>query len=381
MFRKDIVIRQIKLSAISPYKTAGPVSVTFYGRQDEIGRVLGKKDSNFAIVGARKIGKTSLLKKIITEIPITTQPIYLDLEAENNYKSFLFSLANKIEEKYDKKVSFVSNLSNLPEIIIQLSRTGKKPVFLFDEFDNLLEVDKKNKYKLLAKFRALAQEEYCQVIISGFRELYFAKMDIKSPLYNFLEFLTLEELRKNNANALISEPMKSIGIEYNNEEDKKIILQHTSCHPNLLQFSCKSLVERIQEKAEKRGNRKIFKKDIDELYESFDYEKYVINEFYMFFTDVDAIERLIILLLLNKYPESDIFTFTEVNELLKANGFNFMTGELTGYLASLSLRYIFSAESGGRFRFALPIFPKILKDRYNLRNLIKEAKEDAKKSI
>jgi GTPase SAR1 family protein len=383
VFRKDVLITQIRPSVVSPYKTEGPVRSTFYGRQDEIGRILGKKEINFAVVGARKIGKTSLLFKIISEMPPTTMPIYLDLEApeHQNYTTFLAVLQDKIKEKYNQDAAFHPDLGDFSPVIKGLKQTGKKPVFLLDEADILLKFDEENDYKLLTIFRALAQERYCQVIISGFKKLYLSKMEIGSPLYNFLEIITLDKLKKDDAIALISEPMESIGIKYNNPGDKTLILQHTSRHPNLLQFFCKSLLEKIQEKDDKKNRRTISRNDIEELFETFDYEKYVINDFYLFFTeDFGSVERLIILLLLKNYPDKDIFTAAEIKEILNANGIDITLGLLAEYLASLRLRYIFLAEKGGNYRFALPIFPKILKG-YELDNLIKEAKEDAKKSL
>jgi len=383
VFRKDVLITQIRPSVVSPYKTEGPVRATFYGRQDEIGRILGKKVRNFAIVGARKIGKTSLLFKIISEMPPTTMPIYLDLEApeHQNYTTFLSVLQDKIKEKYNQEVAFQHDLGNFSPVIKELNQTGKKPIFLLDEADILLKFDETNDYKLLTVFRALAQERYCQVLISGFKKLYLSKMEIGSPLYNFLEIITLDKLKKNDAISLISEPMESIGIKYDNPGDKILILQHTSCHPNLIQFFCKSLVERIQDKENKKNRRSITRNDIEELFETFDYEKYVINDFYLFFTeDFGSIERLIILLLLKNYPDKDNFTAAEIKEILNANGIGITLGKLAEYLASLRLRYIFLAEKWGNYCFALPIFPRILKG-YELDNLIKEAKEDAKKSL
>ena len=67
--------------------------------------------------------------------------------------------------------------------------------------------------------------------------------------------------------------------------------------------------------------------------------------------------------------------------MLKSYDINISLGKLNEYLSNLSLRYMLIAESGGQYRFALPIFPEILTKRYDLDNLIEEAKEDAKKSL
>ena len=140
-------------------------------------------------------------------------------------------------------------------------------------------------------------------------------------------------------------------------------------------------MEKIQDKEDPQNRRSISGRDIEEMFESFDYEKYVINDFYLFFTeDFGSIERLIILLLLKNFPDIDVFTAAEIKEILNANGINITIGKLAEYLASFRLRYIFLAEKGGHYRFALPIFAKILKG-YELDNIIKEAKTDAKKSL
>ena len=57
----DRLIAQVPVSLLSPYETSRPVTGSrFFGRESEIRRVLAATDTNFAIVGIRRIGKTSL---------------------------------------------------------------------------------------------------------------------------------------------------------------------------------------------------------------------------------------------------------------------------------------------------------------------------------
>ncbi|MFC2155077.1 AAA family ATPase [Acidobacteriota bacterium] len=384
VFKKDVLIKQIKPSAISLYKIEGPVTQTFYGRHEEIGMILGKKVRNFAIVGARKIGKTSLLFKIISGLPKNTVPVYLDVDSpdDQNYVTFLATLQDELKERYDEKINFTNDLSNFYSVIKKLKQTGRKPMFFIDEVDNLIKFDEGNHFKLLSIFRSLAQERYCQLIISGFERLYHTKKKLKSPLYNFLEFITLDKLKKQDALDLVTEPMKRIGIKYSNDITRELILEYTSYHPNLIQFFCKRLVEEIQDRNEEKYRRTISEKDIDKLYNSFEYEKYVINDFYLFFTqDIEPVERLIVLLLARKYSDKKTFSVPEIRETLKDHKINLSLGRLTDYAANLRLRYILLGEIGGRFRFALPIFPKMLNKRDDIEYLIEEAIEDAKKSL
>ncbi|MFX0136664.1 MAG: ATP-binding protein [Candidatus Hodarchaeota archaeon] len=382
-FKNKILIRKVNPSLISPYKTEGPVRSTFYGRTNEIGRILSTKVRNFAIVGARKIGKTSLLFKIMSEYSETVTPIYIDLEApkNQNYSSFLSILQERIKEKYDEDVDFSEDLSNFISIIKNICKIRMKPVFFLDEIDTLLKFDIANDFQLLTIFRSLAQERHCQFIISGFEDLYLATKGIGSPLYNFCDIIRLNELKKEEALDLITEPMEQIGIRYDNPEDRLLILKHTSCHPNLIQFFCRGLVDRIKDYDDKNYIRTIYRKDIEDMYRSYEYERYIVHDFYLFFReDVGPIERLIVLLLLENCKNYKIFSTPEILKFFKNKGINISIGKLVGHLANLTLRYIFVQESGGRFHFALSIFPEILM-RHDLKNIIEGAIEDARKSL
>ncbi|MFX0137407.1 MAG: AAA family ATPase [Candidatus Hodarchaeota archaeon] len=384
IFKQNILIKRVKLSVVSPYKTEGPVRTTFYGRQEILGRILGIKTRNFAIIGARKIGKTSLLYKVIAELPQYNIPIYLDLETpkQQDYNTFIIDLQEKVNEKYGRIISFKKDLSNLGSGIRKLNQTGKKPIFFLDEVDILLKYDENIEFHLLSIFRSLANESACQVIISGYENLYLATKGIEWPLYNFCEIIRLDELEREAAINLITEPMEDLGIEYDNKNDRELILEFTSYHPNLLQFFCKSLIREVEVNESIRQKRIIIKKDIEKIYDSYDYEKYIINEFYLFFSEnVSPIERLIVLLVIDNFFKKEIFTSTQIRNLIKENDIPIDTGSLYEFLVKLTLRYILKAETGGSFRFALPIFPDILRSRYDIKNLIKEAKEDAEKSL
>jgi len=61
----------------------------------------------------------------------------------------------------------------------------------------------------------------------------------------FCELIHMAPLDRDAALDLITEPMKSIGIEYHDKADREVILEYTACHPNLLQFYGKYLIEKI----------------------------------------------------------------------------------------------------------------------------------------
>ncbi|MFX0136271.1 MAG: AAA family ATPase [Candidatus Hodarchaeota archaeon] len=384
VFTKEIILKQVKPSAISIYRTEGPVKVTFFGRHDEIGKIIKTKKKNFAIVGARKIGKTSLLQKIKDELPSSLVPIYLDLEApqDQNYETFLYLLSEEMSHAYYWIDEIYCDFSTMRRVIRKLrQQDSKTPLFILDEIDALLKFDRENDYRLLKTFRSLFNEGLVQIIISGYEELYHDKHKIDSPLYNFCHPLQLDKLEKSEALDLVTIPMERIGVSYNKLEDRELMLDYTSRHPNLLQFFCVHLIEKIETHEEEDQQRVIFREDIESVFESPGYENYVIDDFYLFFKeDVSPIEKLIVLLLVNYYHYNN-YTTTEISKILKERDISMSSGKLTRYLDNLILRYILSKERGGKYSFALPIFPEILRRRYDLENIIEETLEDAKKSL
>ncbi len=385
VFKEDVIIPQVKPSRISKYQTHGPATITFYGRHAELGTILSADKKNFAVVGARKIGKTSLLQQVAKKLPADTIPIYMDLEnpKKQDYNSFLQGLRHKLSDKIDIPLEADDALSDLKKLVVTLfQKTEKTIVFLLDEIDILLKFDKKHEFQMMKTLRVLYQEGYCQFILSGFDQLSQAAEDLNSPLYNFCEFLRLGKLQERDAEALITEPMKAIGMEYANPEDRELLLQYTSCHPNLLQFFCKKLIERVEQHKDEKNRRTIYREDIREFYESFDYESYILYDFYLFRTgNVKPIERLMVLLLIDDYPEKDTFSIPDIDEKLRTHGINMETGQLTRCLRNLRLRYIFEALKGRRYRFALPAFPVLLKKGGDLDSFIKKEIEHAGKSL
>lgn len=383
-FRTRVLLRQVSPTLISTYQTEGPVTQTFFGRHEEIGKIVRTRNQNFAIVGSRKMGKTSLLMKVRAYLPSNMYAIFLDLETPQapNYETFLTMLFDELNLSGSMLLDLPPELANLRKAIREFNRqTQKMPVFLLDEIDMLLEYDIHQDYQLTKALRALSTENRCQVVFSGYETLFHETRRLNSPLYNFCQTIQLDRLKEKDALDLITSPMESIGIQYQNPDDRALILRHTGCHPNLLQFACKYLVEKIAEHTEASERRIIARQNIEDFFGSFEYENYIINDFYSFFTpDINPIEKLLVLLPLADHS-IDIISENELKRLLMAHQIEIPVGELMFHLANLTLRFLFIAESGGKYRFALPTFPAIIRRRNNLNDLIQEAKADAQKSL
>ncbi len=392
---KKIILERISLGKVSPYQIVGPETTVFYGRDEIIDQITSSSNTSYAVVGARKIGKSSLLLKLKQNPPPNITYIYKTTESEfddrgGSSNSFFKAVISALQETTRQKVSagkipFVNYLSRFPEIVRQYSMKGQRFLFLFDEVDNLIEFDLKHQNKIMKTLRSMSQTNICQFIFSGFKELYNQKRDIDNPLYNFFQEIRLKPLNEREALRLVSEPMESIGISYDKEEDQKLILEYTACHPNLVQFFCMHLIKEVEDHKEVEHKRTIFRQDIENVFGD-EYEKYIIDEVYMFFTDLSSLERLILIIL----SEQDLlfgqksYTEPEIREWLLECGVSTLLEDIHKILKYFILRFIMVDVEKNEYAFALPIFPVILKDRVDTRYkdaLTKEIKENAKKSL
>lgn len=388
---RTFVLSRLSLQKISPYQDVGPVKATFYGRKNIIEKVTNSTRQSFAFVGARKIGKSSLLNKIMDDLPPNVISVYMDLDVEffkeTDYKSFLNTFKMKIKEVFNKKVVIgvtwtKPNISKLPQIIKKLAYKNreKRILFILDEIDNLLEVDKSHGYKLMKIFRTLVMNNTCQFIFSGFKGLYHQKRSIESPSYNFYEEVRLSPLEKDAAIELISKPMKSIGIKYENDETKNRILEYTTGHPSLIQFFCKELVLKVEKHERVDDRRTIFKEDVEELFNS-KYEGHLMDEVYTFNTDLAPLNRLILMLLAMDDTVKGEFSVDTIYNKLADAGVEVSMDELYYNIRNMVMRFILLDVGRDKYKFALPVFPDILKEWVNesrTKLLIKEIRENGK---
>jgi Cdc6-like AAA superfamily ATPase len=368
-FKKNL-LSKLSLTKVSPYRTTGPERRIFYGRDFLINQISAASNTSYAVVGARKIGKSSLLLKLKDNPPPNTIYIFMDLEVEfhnvTDYKTFMRSLESELGRQFNKKIKLGSifakkKLSRLPEIIRNLSKDNQTIIFILDEIDGLLEFDGKNDYKLMHIFRKMSQENLCQFIFTGFKRLYHQKRDHQNPAYNFYEEIRLEPLEEEAAKNLITEPMKSIGIRYNDPDDRKLILEYTARHPTLLQFFCKQLVEKV-EKHKRKVQSTIYREDIEELFNS-TYEEYIFNEVYMFFNDLDNLDRLILMVMAGDKSSTKVFSLHDIENKLFRNGLKLSIEKTHNSLRNLVMRFILVDAGRDQYSFALPEFPGMLKRR------------------
>jgi hypothetical protein len=347
----DIILDQVDLSVISPYVTSGPVPENmFFGREQELKTIVRKvRDTNFAVVGGRKIGKTSVLARVhrlLQDAP-EYKPFYLDCQAVHNHRDFSEAIDALWRTPLPKPTPEGFRRMTL-ELLAQYP--NQTIVMLFDEIDGLLRWDVSQGEQLFRILRALAQENRIRFIFCGEKALNAALRNPKLAFFNFCSILPLSYLTLEEARRVVLEPMQELGITLEGDTElADYMIELTTGHPNIVQYVCQNLIERINI----RHDRTITSADVDVLIQSTQFAEYFAT---ISWGNATALERLITLLMLDQ-PE---VTVGEMAELLRAQGVSPTPALLERALDGLCL-YSILCRDGPKYAFAAPAIPEIFR--------------------
>lgn len=369
----DIILQQVDLTVVSPYVSSGPVSENmFFGRDYELKAIMRTiRDRSFAIVGGRKIGKTSVLSKVhrLMEaagpsaairptgegerpLPPTYHAFYLDCQHIMDYADFIGDLA--IKTGIAARATAPGEVRRMI-LRYRLQHPDGVIVLLLDEVDKLLAYDLCRQTRLFRVLRALSQEGLCRFVFCGERQLNASLHDPDSPLFNFCSIMRLSYLTPHDAARIIREPMAAMGIHFEDPEAiLEAIIDLSSCHPSIVQAICQMLVVRANRRATRRGGRIIRLDDVAHLR--------TVEEFRELFLEVTwgnatPLERLISVLMVT----SPRFTVTEARAALAFHGCEVPPAAVDAALEGLCLFSILQKD-GDRYRYAARSFPAIIRE-------------------
>jgi len=337
-----------------PYVLQGPApDPVFFGREKEVSKILANvKQASVAIVGGRRIGKTSTLNKVNRALSKRNDidSIYFDCFTIRDYEAFFDRLDMTLAERELpnstrdplKFRQVVSSLQHKTEI--------RHLVFLMDEVDALLEFDKTHNENLFGTFRSVSQEGKCSFVLCGAKTLFFSMKDSASGLFNFCDALRLRRLDVDSSAKLITAPTASMGVTIENEEmlvDR--IISITSGHPNLIQFICRRMIELI----DREHRRNITLDDFAVISRSAEFREFLAE---VVWGDTTPLERMIMLSLI----EGKGLNKVEILNALRQEGVLIDLKQLEQAIKGLTL-YSIIAMTGNQYTFVTKAFPDVVK--------------------
>lgn len=243
----DALREQIPLRFLSPYEPDQPVQGSqFHGRTTEKNLILGYPERSFSLEGGRRIGKTSLMRETRHQIKQRLprdQHLRLVWYDFWNYKGIEPFVADVMRHFGESPRPARGTLVEYFPTFIKLMKKkhGGAIIFFLDEVDDLIEYEEKTGYELLSMLRKMAIEQSCRCLLAGFRLLTQECYKFGTPL-TFLQRLSLGNLTKSQARAMLVEPMQNMGVEVEREVFPEI-LDDSGGHPQILQLYGQSLVE------------------------------------------------------------------------------------------------------------------------------------------
>ena len=364
---KQLVLSQVSLVTVSPYNTTGPVADNvFFGREFELRNVAEHSGSkSYAVIGGRRIGKTSLLGRLhCVRLPANGfRTLYHDCATTPTYDAFLTSAIR------DWRPESPSGILATFEDLLQSPPADKPLVLLLDEADKLVPVDRANGWPLFSALRALANSGYAQVVFSGERTLRDALRDPAGPLFNFANEMLLGPLDFHAVEELVTQPMRQLEIEL---VDEKAIVDRiwvfTSGHPNVVQRLCRRLIERLNE----QGTRRIMLDDVNAVIEDPGLQREDFLSTY--WEAATSLEKIISLLMAD---DESVRTLRTVRQALAERcNLHPKAREVDDALQRLvDLRSILKRTPTG-YEFAVTAFPRVVAGTMTLEDMLEVWVED-----
>lgn len=279
----------------------------FFGRKKEIDKIFTLISSvagpqNISIVGERRIGKSSLLYFIKSDIKKKHLEnfndyifVYLELGALLNHNFDKFCEKLLMELSYEIKDEMTVSCSDIREkfekYLKLLSSKGKKIVFILDEFDYMLKIPAFDS-GLLNYFRGLSDRYSMSFITSSRMPIKkLTKTGESSPFFNNFHNINLKFFKRKEALELIEKPSSRQKMRFN-REDINFINEVAFLHPFFIQVACYLLFD-LREEENKLNGEKLDKCSYDLLFQRF-YEN-TIDHWDFYLDHMDQVERDVLL--------------------------------------------------------------------------------------
>lgn len=364
---RQAIISDVSLLSISPFIITGltPDNM-FFGRESELRLIVERCDSvSYAIVGGRRVGKSSLLSRLhrIRLPNAGFRTIYHDCSITPTYDLFLS--APIYNWRPEPPVNAPMTFGDL----LQSPSDDRPLILILDEADKLIPADRAINWRLFSAFRALVNSGRAQVILSGERTLREALQDSSSPLFNFPNEMLIGRLDFHAVEDLVIRPMKQLEIKLENEKaivDR--IWSFTSGHPNVVQRLCHRLMERL----DKEDIRRITSEDVIAITESIRFQREDFLSTY--WEAATPLERIVSLVMAD---DKDVRNLSAVRQALAERcGMHPKARDIDSALQRLvDLRSILERAPNG-YAFAVEAFPRVVAGTITLNDMLETLSEE-----
>jgi hypothetical protein len=367
-----LVVGRYKLTDLAPYHIGGRAT-RFFGRKTELNRILRHDDANYLITGIRRVGKTFLLQEAMrlmaAAAPDAPSPIFLDCTSFASADDFVRTLVREISVRefmaYERRGwhSFDAR-----RFLRQHGRSGRR-VVLLDECDQLLQIARKS-VDLRDLIRASTNEGSCRYVMAGFYDLKAEMTRATSPLYIAADPFFLEPFAEEITHEMVIAPLATLGVKFEDADATVSRIQHdTRGMPPLVQFYCRELTALVEE----RGDRTIYTDDVRHLHTRPELKTLVVDSFR---DSASKADQLLVYILLHRIGgDREAYSLEDVYNAAHAIGWSIDLADVDRACDRLLVSG-FLAGDAKAFRFAAPVFAKLMTRNYNLAFMIRALRQE-----
>ena len=350
----EAISRETPITQLSPYEITRPVTgEQFFGRKTDINHILQNANTNFLVVGNRRMGKTSLAQEALRRARRQSHAeeafIYIDCSIFKNKNDFYADVVRKLDGSRLIDRVYTDTTFSMQSFLLNMAKRFQERVTLvLDEIDGLLEWDARDGWTVISTLRAVTTtplrlsgqragderadgKQSMRVILAGFRLAQKYGMNRDTPLFNFVTTLRVGNFHLSETEELIAEPMLNLGITF---ADRSAVVSHihreTGGQPNLIQYYCQYLIRRLDE----AGTREVSPALLVGAQDDSVMRRRVADEF---MANASNLEQFIVLSFIqNRWSHNNdaIFKLSDVDQWFQQKGANLLRSDLEGALES-----------------------------------------------
>lgn len=218
----------------------------FFGRENAKADILDPHGSCF-IYGGRQLGKTALLQEI------ARQPGNGRLAILHTMHQTETSIVDAVITELGKKKIISSNttkktfMDNVLSYLNNPDSSYKSILVLLDECDRVLELDVEKEFEDTEIIRNMMQNSgrKFKIVLTGLHSVQRFSQKPNSPLYHFGTPICIGPLPPDTAQDLVIEPMRILGITFNDAQLVSMALNYCNYQPKIIQMFCRELLNEI----------------------------------------------------------------------------------------------------------------------------------------
>ena len=246
----------------TPFQAGSVPPEMFFGRQDVVNAIQRVNEGSCIIFGGRQLGKSALLRQVQREFhrpdgecfawvediktvgdPLTGEkPDIVWVRLRDGFKA-IGLLRDHVRANEPRNI--ITHIENAMD-----SEPSRRVLVLFDEADHFLDADARDAFSVVEGLRHLIQttENRFKVVFAGLHHVQRFKNMPNQPLAHFGQNHLVGPLEPRAARRLVVDPMETLGYRYADESAVLKVLSYTNYHPGLIQYFCRELLSRLQDR-------------------------------------------------------------------------------------------------------------------------------------